>query len=315
VIIATGCRARPWRGPGVELAGVHRLRGLDDALALRDTLRPGARLLIVGAGFIGCEVAASARARGVTVTLVDIAPFPMLPLGPELGERCAAMHRDRGVDVRLGTGVRELAGRGGRVARAVLSDGSELEVDAVLLALGAVPNTEWLHGSGLTVEPGVVCDATLTSVEDPDVLAAGDLAAWPHPLGGSDPVRVEHWTTAAEHGGLAGRNALREPAERTAHTAPPYFWSDQYDTKIQAVGFPARAERLEIVETSEDGTRLLAVGAHDGRVVAAVAFNAAKRLAGLRRRLAREGAPAADDLLAELASDPARLGAAAGAAR
>jgi 3-phenylpropionate/trans-cinnamate dioxygenase ferredoxin reductase subunit len=165
------------------------------------------------------------------------------------------------------------------------------------------------------VDHGVVCDATLTSVDDPDVLAAGDLAAWPSPLGGDAPVRVEHWTTAAEHGAVAGRNALREPAERVAHVAPPYFWSDQYETKIQAVGFPARAERLEIVEISEDGTRLLAIGAHDGRVVAAVAFSAAKRLARVRRRLAGGEALLLDELREELAGDPGRLGATADAAR
>jgi 3-phenylpropionate/trans-cinnamate dioxygenase ferredoxin reductase subunit len=297
VILATGCRARPWPGPEAELEGVHTLRSLDDALALRAALEPGRRLLIVGAGFIGCEVAASARARGAEVTVIDVAPQPMLPLGPELGARCGRLHTDRGVDLRLSTSLTALEGDG-RVRAASLSDGSALEVDAVLMALGARPNTEWLAGSGLDLDPGVACDGTLTALGDVDVLAAGDLASWPHPLAGGERVRVEHWTVAAEHGQLAGRNALLEPAQRRPHVAAPYFWSDQYETKIQAVGFPALADRLEILE--HDGERLVAVGARAGRVIGAVGFNHAKRVAWYRRQLVDP--PALEELRAEVAA-------------
>ena len=167
------------------------------------------------------------------------------------------------------------------------------DADIVVAGLGAIPNTEWL--TGLTLDPGVVCDATLTSVDDPDILGAGDLVSWPHPLAGGEQVRVEHWTTAAEHGQLAGRNALLEPAASAlAHAPPPYFWSDQYDVKIQAVGLPGRATRWR--SSSATGDRLVAAGADaDGRLVAAVAFNAAKRLGWYRRQLVDP--PAFVDLL------------------
>jgi NADPH-dependent 2,4-dienoyl-CoA reductase/sulfur reductase-like enzyme len=280
LVIATGAKARTW--PGAP-AGVHTLRGVEDALALRAALAgTGRRIAIVGAGFVGCEVAATARKAGAEVTLIDVAPQPMLPLGPELGARCAQLHRDHGVDLRLGAAV-----AGVDAAGVDLEGGERVAADVVLVALGAVPNTEWLAGSGLELDArgGIVCDATLTSVSDPDVLAAGDVVSWPHPLAGGDVVRVEHWTVAAEHGGVAGRNAVAAPAERTAHVAPPYFWSDQYDIKIQAVGFPARAARLEVVE--EDGPRLVAEGRDaDGRLVGVITFNNAKKLAQYRRELA-----------------------------
>lgn len=257
LIVATGTRAR-------TMPGARTIRTLDDALALREALETARSIAIVGAGFIGCEVAATARKHGLEVTLYDVADQPLTPLGPELGAITADLHREHGVDLRLG------------------APATDIDADLVVAGLGAIPNTEWL--TGLTLDPGVRCDATLTSVDDPDILAAGDLACWPHPLAGGDHIRVEHWTVASEHGQLAGRNALVDPGERAAHTTPPYFWSDQYDVKIQAVGLPARATRLEIVE--REGRRLVAVGAdEDGRLVAAVAFNSAKRLGQYRRQL------------------------------
>ncbi|HWD66054.1 MAG TPA: FAD-dependent oxidoreductase [Solirubrobacteraceae bacterium] len=292
LIIATGCRARSWHGPGAELPGVHTLRGLDDSLALRTAFRDSERLVIVGAGFIGCEVAATARKQGVEVTLLDIAPHPLLPLGPEIGGRCARLHTDHGVDVRCGTSIAAILGEG-RVRAVALQDGTELPADIVLLALGAQPNTEWLGDSGLELNAGVVCDTTLTTTRDPDILAAGDLTEWPHRLAGGAIVRVEHWTTAAEQGQLAGRNALLDPEQRSPHEAPPYFWSDQYDTKIQSAGFPALATHMEILDEEPDQGRLVATGTRDGQLVAAVTFNAAKRLMAYRRELATPGVGAA----------------------
>ncbi len=309
LIVATGCRARQWSGPGSELTGVHTLRDLEDALALQAALKPGKRLLIIGAGFIGCEVAASARKLGVEVTLVDIAAHPLLPLGPELGDRWLQMHRGHGVDVRLGVGLAALHGAV-HVEWAQLSDGSRVDADAVLIALGSVLNTEWLTDSALELDPAVVTDATLTTTIDPDVLAAGDIAACPVPLAGGVPMRIEHWTTAAEHGQLAGRNALLDPSERMAHATPPYFWSDQYDTKIQAIGCPSCGERTELLEQSPEGDRFVTAYVHEQHVVGVVAVNAAKRLAWYRRQLAT--APSLNDLRQLLTDEPSSLGTPAG---
>jgi NADPH-dependent 2,4-dienoyl-CoA reductase/sulfur reductase-like enzyme len=237
------------------------------------------------------------------VTVVDIAPHPMLPLGPELGVRCAHMHESHGVEIRCGVGIGAVHDDG----LVEFTDGSELQADVVLMALGALPNVEWLAGSGLTLDPGVVCDRSLTTLHDPDILAAGDLAAWPHPLAAGARVRVEHWTVAAEHGQLAGRNALLAPEERKPHVAPPYFWSDQYDTKIQAVGFPNLADSLEVLEQTAEGDRLVAVGARDGQLVGVIAFNAAKRLNWYRRQLAGE-APDIEQTKASVLADPGALG-------
>src|SRR4051794_30325236 len=172
LILATGSRARRWPGRGGELEGVHVLRSLDDAIELRAALERRPRVAVVGAGFIGCEVAQTARRQGLEVTLIDVAPTPMLPLGPQLGEWCAALHRAHGVDVRLRTGVTALHGAG-RVEAVELSDGTRVGADLVLVGMGAQPNTEWLAGSGLQVSRGLQCDATLTSLGDPDVLGAG----------------------------------------------------------------------------------------------------------------------------------------------
>jgi NADPH-dependent 2,4-dienoyl-CoA reductase/sulfur reductase-like enzyme len=307
LIIATGSRARNWDGPGSSLDGVHTLRDIEDAVALRNSLTSSRRLLIVGAGFIGCEVAASARALGVDVTLVDIAAHPLLPFGPQLGERWARMHRDHGVDLRLGAGVAELRGSDRRVEHAGLTDGTTVNADTVLLALGSRLNTEWLSGSGLQFEPAIVCDATLTSVSDPAVLAAGDIAAVPVALAGGTPLRVEHWTTAAEHGQLAGRNALLAPSERTAHTSPPYFWSDQYGSKIQALGCPALADRIEMLEQSPEEDRFVAACVSGEQMIGIVGINAARRLPWYRKQLA-QSRPLAQ-IKQELAADPKMLGA------
>jgi NADPH-dependent 2,4-dienoyl-CoA reductase/sulfur reductase-like enzyme len=304
LILATGSRARPWPGSGAELDGVHVLRNLDDALALRAAFARRPRVAIVGAGFIGCEVAQTARKQGLDVMLIDVADTPMLPLGPTLGKWCAELHRENGVDLRLGTGVAALLGNG-HVEAVELSDGERIAADLVVVGLGAVPNTEWLAGSGLTLNPGLECDATLTVVDDPDILGAGDIVSWPHPLADGDALRIEHWTVAAEQGQLAGRNVLLPHAERKPYDAPPYFWSDQYDKKIQSLGLPGRAESLEVVEATPDGARVVYAGERDGRLVGIVAINAARRLGAYRMALADP--PALDELRTTVAADPGAL--------
>ena len=306
LIVATGSRARPWTGAGAELEGVHVLRDVDDALALRAAFDDRPRVAIVGAGFIGCEVAQTARKLGLMVTLVDVAATPMLPLGPELGRWCADLHRGHGVDLRLGTGVAALLGDR-RVEAVELADGDRVAADVVVVGLGAAPNTGWLAGSGLQLDPGLVCDGTLTAAGDPDVLGAGDIVTWPHPSADGETVRIEHWTVAAEQGQLAGRNVLESPGERRPYDAPPYFWSDQYDVKMQSLGLPGRAERLELLEASPDRWRLVYAGERDGHLIGVIAINAARRLGSYRQALADRAAFEA--LRAHVRADPAALGA------
>jgi 3-phenylpropionate/trans-cinnamate dioxygenase ferredoxin reductase component len=305
LLIATGARPRHWPGEPIELEGVHMLRDLDDSLALRAALDARPRLAVVGAGFIGCEVAATARKRGLDVTLIDIADHPMTALGPAVGVRCADLHRARGVELRLGAGVDGFEGAG-RLEAVRLADGSRVEADLALVALGAIPNTDWLADSGLELQPGVVCDATLAARDADGVFCAGDVAAWPHPMADHGIIRIEHWTNAAEQGAAAGRNLLAPPEERAPYNAVPYFWSDQYDVKIQSVGLPARAERVTVLEATPEGDRLVLGGERDGRLVAAIGFNAMRRLAFYRGRLA--AMPAFDEVVAAVRADEKALG-------
>lgn len=309
LVIATGSRARTWPGPGAGLDGVFTLRRIEDSLALREAIAPGVRLAIVGAGFIGCEVAATARGLEAEVTLIDVAEHPLVPLGATLGTRWAERHAAAGVELRLGTGVDELVGdEHGRFRAVRLAGGEEVEADIALVALGVRLNTEWLSGSGLELDEtgAVVCDETLTSVTDPDVLAAGDIASWPHPLAGGERIRVEHWTTAAEHGALAGANALQPADARERHISAPYFWSDQYELKIQAAGLPGRADRLVVLEQDAVGERLVMAGVRDGRLVGVVGIGAVARINWYRRQL--DAGAAWDDVRAAVGADEKALG-------
>jgi 3-phenylpropionate/trans-cinnamate dioxygenase ferredoxin reductase component len=305
LLIATGARPRHWPGDPIELDGVFMLRELDDALALRAAFDERPRLAVVGAGFIGCEVAATARKRGLDVTLIDIADHPMTALGAAVGGRCADMHRAHGVQLRLGAGVDGFEGAG-RLEAVRLGDGTRVEADVAVVALGAIPNTDWLADSGLELQPGVVCDATLAARDADDVFCAGDVAAWPHPMADDGIIRIEHWTNAAEQGAAAARNLLAAPAERTPYEAVPYFWSDQYDVKIQSVGLPARAERMTLLEATSEGDRLVLGGERGGRLVAAIGFNAARRLPFYRGRLA--AMPRFEDVVAAVRADEKALG-------
>jgi NADPH-dependent 2,4-dienoyl-CoA reductase/sulfur reductase-like enzyme len=228
LVIATGATPRRLPTQPEHLEGLFELRTLDDALALRAALEAGPeRVVVVGAGFIGSEVAATARQRGLDVTILEALPVPLeRALGPSMGMACAALHADHGVEVRLSTGVVGFAGTD-RIEGVHLSDGTTLEADVVVVGIGVVPNTAWLQTSGLELHDGVVCDATLAARDAEDVFAAGDAAAWPHPMADGGTIRIEHWTNAAEQGAAAARNLLAPAAERTPYEAVPYFWSDQ----------------------------------------------------------------------------------------
>ncbi|MFE2941296.1 NAD(P)/FAD-dependent oxidoreductase [Streptomyces sp. NPDC059255] len=256
LIVATGVRPRTLPG-----AGAHVLRTLDDALALRDRLGPGRHLVVVGAGFLGAEAAAVARGLGARVTLLEPAPVPLAhAVGEEVGRVLSGAHLDHGVELRTGVSVTEVTGDGVRLA-----DGGVVDADEVLMAVGSLPNTEWLTGSGLTLDNGLVCDEF--SAAAPGVYGAGDVARWHNPLFGVD-MRIEHRTNAAEQGMAAARNLLR-PDARKPFAPVPYFWSDQYDMKIQAYGYLRGHEEVAVVAGDLGERRCV------------VAYRAGDRLAGV----------------------------------
>ncbi len=264
VILATG--ATPRRLPGQpQLPGIFELRTLDDSLALRAALtsRP-ARVIVVGAGFIGAEVAATARSRGLDVTLLEALPVPLeRGLGPAMGTAIAGLHLDHGVDLRLGVGVDAFLGSA-RAEGVQLSDGSVVEADVVVVGVGVAPATGWLEGSGLELRDGVVCDAGLAA-GPPGVYAAGDLVRWPNELFGEE-MRIEHWTNAAEQGAAAARNLMAWSAgsEPTPYAPVPFFWSDQYDARIQFVGRASGGDHVEVVQGSVEERKFVALYARDG---------------------------------------------------
>ena len=263
LVIATGLLPR--RIPSFpDLDGIRVLRSLDDALALRGQASSARNAVIVGAGFIGCEVAASLRKLGVAVVLVEPQPTPLASvLGEQVGALVTRLHRAEGVDVRTGVGVAEVRGQDGRVTSVFLTDGTELDADLVVVGIGSRPATDWLEGSGVAVDNGIVCDeAGRTSA--PHVWALGDAASWRDATG--HQVRVEHWSNVAEQARVVVPRMLgQEPPEAVV---VPYFWSDQYDVKIQCLGEPEAGDIVHIVE--DDGRKFLAYYERDGVVAGVV---------------------------------------------
>jgi NADPH-dependent 2,4-dienoyl-CoA reductase/sulfur reductase-like enzyme len=292
VVLATGARARTL--PAFEAAGVHTLRTLDDALALQVDLSSGARLVVVGAGFIGAEVASTARALGVEVTVVEQAPVPMaLALGPELGEVFAGVHRDHGVRLETGIGVKGVLVDGDGWARGVaLADGRELPADAVVVGVGSVPDVAWLDGSGLDVVGGVLTDMQgATSV--PGIVATGDCSRRPDPVTGR-VVRQEHWTNALQHPQLAVAALLGgTPPTVPASAALPYVWSDQYGHRLQIAGQRYPGDSLEVVDGSLADRRFVVVFRREGVPVAVAAVDSPKVFGRWRREIAATASVAA----------------------
>lgn len=285
LVIATG--AAPRHLPGTpNLAGIHVLRTLDDALAIRAALEAGARVCVVGAGFIGAEVAASARSLGLDVAMVEALPVPLeRSIGAEMGRYLADVHRDQGVDLHCGVGVSGFEGSD-RVGRVLLEDGSKLDADLVVVGIGVAPETGWLEGSGLELDDGVVCDARCAAA--PNVVAAGDVARWHNPLF-DETMRVEHWTNATEQADAAVDRLL--DGEAAPPYAPvPYFWSDQHGLKIQFAGRARPGDDMRLVDGSLEERRFVMVYEREKRVVGVLGVNR-PRLVMKWRRSIREGEP------------------------
>ena len=284
IVIATG--STPRRLPNQpDLENLFVLRTLDDALALRAALEAGPKVVVIGAGFIGAEVAATCRGRGLDVTVLEALPQPMVRgLGPELGAVIADMHRDHGVDLRTGVGVEAIEGDT-RVERVRLADGGVIAADVVVVGVGVVPDTAWLEGSGLTLENGVVCDETCLAA--PGVVAAGDVARFPNRLFDGELMRLEHWTNATEQGVHAARRLLAGDDGADLVFAPvPFVWSDQYDRKIQTVGVVSADSALHVAHGSYAERQFVALFGRNDRIVGALGFNRARQVMQYRRLIA-----------------------------
>lgn len=296
LVIATGAAARH---PGTDLAGVHVMRTVEDAAAIRAAFDEADRVVVVGAGFVGAEVAASARQLGLEVTLLEAAPTPLTrAIDPRVGTVLTDLHRDNGVDVRLGVSVTAYEGAG-RVERVRLSDDTSVETSLVVAGIGVELNTGWLAGSGVELVDaapgGVRCDRyCATSV--PDVYAAGDLANWPHPRYGGR-LRLEHWTNASEQAAVVAHNILAGTGTREPYTPVPYFWSDQFGMKLQLLGQAAPADTVEVVHGDLAERKFVAFFGRDGLLVGVLGLRSTPRVMR-HRRLLTEPTPWEDALAA-----------------
>ncbi|WP_028936884.1 NAD(P)/FAD-dependent oxidoreductase [Pseudonocardia spinosispora] len=287
VIIATGAAARTLPGAD-KLSGVHTLRTLDDAVAIRDALESGARTVVVGAGFIGSEVASGARKRGLPVTILEALPVPLVrSVGEDMGRACAALHEANGTDLRCGVKVAGLVGEDGKVTGVELEDGEILPADLVVVGVGVAPSTDWLAGSGVTLherDKGIVCDETLNTGL-PGVYAAGDVVHFPHQLFDGMVMRLEHWTNAAEQGALAAKNALN-PDEAKPALGVPYFWSDWYGSRIQFVGTPA-ADEIRVISEELGEDKFLALYRRGDRITGCITIDRPTQVMKYRRLIAQ----------------------------
>lgn len=270
LLLTTGSVVRRLEVPGADLDGVHHLRRVDESEALRARLVDGARLVVVGGGWIGLEVAAAARQRGAAVTLVELDTLPLRRvLGPEMGQVFADLHAAHGVDLRTGTGVTAIEGDGGRVRGVTLSDGGTVPADAVVAGIGIRPAVELAASAGLAVDDGVLVDAALRT-SDPDIHAAGDVANALHPLLGRR-IRVEHWANALHGGPAAARSAL---GRDVSFDRLPYFFSDQYDLGMEYSGYAAPGEYDQVVVRGDLAAReFVAFWLGAGRVLAGMNVN------------------------------------------
>jgi 3-phenylpropionate/trans-cinnamate dioxygenase ferredoxin reductase subunit len=295
LLIAIGAIPRTLDIPGADLPGVHTLRSLDDARAISADLTAGGPVVVVGAGFIGAEVASVCRARGPSVTVIEPLAAPMArALGAEVGGVFAELHRAHGVDLRLGEGVTAIHGAG-RVEEVVTSSGARIPAATVIIGVGVRPNDGWLAGSGLTLADGVVVDEHCAT-NLPGVYAAGDVSRWPyHPAGGAETlVRLEHYDNAIRQAEHAARNML---GEQVAYAPVPYFWTEQFDWMAQYIGYAERWDQL--VYRGEPAAGAGAIFYLDGgRLRAVLSINRIRDLGALRK-LVGAGAQLDSALLAD----------------
>ncbi len=292
LVIATGSAPRRLRGLDPDMPGIFELRTLEHSLELREHLKRRPHLLLVGCGFIGVEVACTARAHGADVTIVSLDP-PLAPAGELVSGVCAGMLCEHGVKLHIGRTVAEVLGDDS-FEGVVLDDGSRIEADLALVAVGASPVTGWLEGSGLQLQDGVLCDSSCAALGAENVVAAGDVARWPNPVFDSAPMRIEHWTNAVEQGSAAALTLLRGSSPDTVYAPVPSFWSDHFGTRLQSVGLPALADETTVVDGSLEERRFAAVCRRDGRLVGAITYAMPRALLKYRIALAR-GEPSAPE--------------------
>jgi 3-phenylpropionate/trans-cinnamate dioxygenase ferredoxin reductase subunit len=309
LVVASG--AHPRHLPGTDrVPGVVTLRTLEDCTKLSEALgEGGARVVVVGAGFIGSEVAATCHERGAHVTVVEALATPLAAvLGEVMGSACATLHADHGVDLRTGVAVASIqssTASDGTPAtppaagpvEVKLSDDTLLQADVVVVGIGVIPTTEWLVGSGLEIRDGVVVDSGLYAADG--IVAAGDVARWQEPRSG-DHIRIEHWTNAAEQSAVAARNLLVGRANALPYEPVPYFWSDQYDVKIQVLGRPSPGDDVIVVDGSLEQRRFVALYGRAGQLTAALGFGRPRQLMGYRPYL--ENRARFDDALSHVAT-------------
>ena len=289
-IIATGGTVRRLPNQPTH-TGIHTLRTIDDSEALRDDLAPGKKLVVIGAGFIGLEAAATAKAKGCDVTVLEGLPAPLIRgLGEDMGRAVARVHHDNGVTIRCNVRVEEILGGPHVTGVRITNEHNTTEVvdaDIVLVGIGVAPATDWLANSGLTINDGIVCDEHLQCA--PGIFAAGDVARWPNALFADiEPtMRVEHWTTAAEQGAHAATNAvaLLNKQPLTPYAAVPFFWSDQFTSRIQFLGRGTNATDVRIVAGNPDDGKFAAAYFANDRVTAVLGVSMPKAVMPARKLL------------------------------
>jgi 3-phenylpropionate/trans-cinnamate dioxygenase ferredoxin reductase subunit len=292
LLLATGSTAKRLPIPGAELGGVHVLRTVHDSDVLRDALTPGVRVVVIGAGWIGCEVAASAKQRGADVTMIAPEAVPLeRVLGPEVGAIYREVHASKGVELALGTGVEAIEGNG-RVSGVRTSGGSVHAADLVVVGVGAAPRLELAQAAGLEVQDGVLTDDRLRTSTS-NVFAAGDIASAQHPILG-ERIRVEHWGTALEQGPAAARNML---GRDRAYDRIPYFFSDQYDVGMEYAGHAPSYDRV-VFRGDPSSFEFLAFWMRGNRVAAGMNVNVWDVNEHIQA-LVRSGASVEDDALRE----------------